>query len=696
MPEPHTIDECDEFSDYIDSIINVQSNRVGRTIDWKDGKIPTEKRIEWIRHWVENEQFMCFASSEYYLTRYARIRIADEQIIHFSFRKAQKIFFSALAHCDDLQIAIMLFVLKARQIGLSTVTAMCFLHRILFRTNTYAVMASVQAQQSDKLGEMVNTAWARSPWWLISAKTVNKSKEPQWANGSRLSIQSGTQEVGIAQGYTPSCVHISEIGDYPNPKRVLDEGLFPALHESPALFVVLEGTGSLEKTWQKEKWDYYSNPNNPSRRFTPFFIPPACAEDLYPPETWIKMNPIPAVYSPTDPCRRMTRRAELFVRQTDYLWRELGQHWEMDRQFQWYWDCLYSEAVSSHTEHQFLSQYAPTPEDAFQSMDSPVFTTETINLVTEAAKGGYKPYAITGRTILMGSDNYPYQADQREIDPTEDVLNFKWESNDGNQYDWDFVPLKQFDDSKDENCFDKLLIYRPPEPNRNYAIAIDNAYGLNTPQEDRLSITVHLNNNNMEPDDQVASFTSIRVNSPQSARIAAAIATLYGTDGRGNVTAANPLVCRFAIEQIRKPGDTCQNDLKIMGFLDHHPMHFYDKKGNVDLSKTTQEGWRTTRWSRSILLDRFVEAMNTGWLIIHDPIALRQLATFVRKYKEHGLAEMEHAVGCHDDNIFSNAICWTTNHDLDNTAARIQRRFPKKKKEDRHEDAWCTIQIVMS
>jgi hypothetical protein len=50
-----------------------------------------------------------------------------------------------------------------------------------------------------------------------------------------------SKQVGIAQGTTPTCVHISEIGDYANPKRVLEEGLFPACHPTKSLFMVLEG-----------------------------------------------------------------------------------------------------------------------------------------------------------------------------------------------------------------------------------------------------------------------------------------------------------------------------------------------------------------------------------------------------------------------------------------------------------------------
>ena len=71
-----------------------------------------------------------------------------------------------------------------------------------------------------------------------------------------------------------------------------------------------------------------------------------------------------------------------------------------------------------------------------------------------------------------------------------------------------------------------------------------------------------------------------------------------------------------------------------------------------------------------------VEAVNTGWLIVHDPILVRQFPTFERKYKgENGKPFLEHAQGCHDDDLFAMAMCWTTLHDLENTALRIAKKY---------------------
>lgn len=491
------------------------------------------------------------------------------------------------------------------------------------------------------------------------------------------------------------CVKNSELGDYTNPKRVLEEGLFPACHPTRSLFMVLEGTGSMATTWQKEKWDYYVANWGKGGRFRPFFIPPACARDLYPHADWLRAHPVPEGWEPIDRTRKMKRRGELFVRQTDYLSNVLGRHWEMDREFQWYWECLYKEAVASHSENEFLSQYAATPEDAFQSKDSPVFAPEVIEVVNSNREKSYMAYAVTGRTILMGNEDKPYYPRPEEIDAEQREIVLEWEASDGNEYQWKLVPLRAFDDSKDENCFDKLLVFKAPEPGMDPAIGIDTAHGLNQPNEDRGSLSVIANNHGHDADEQLAAFTSLRVNSPQMARIAAAVAVLYGTGGGKEVISANPLLARFIIEQVRKPGDECQHQLRIMGFLDHHIMHRYDSARQIIPGSGSQMGWFTREYTRSILLDRFADAVNTQWLILHDPVAIRQLETFMRKYKERGLSRLEHALGQHDDNIFSNAMAWTTGHDLENTALRIQSRYPLKKKDVVPEDGWCDRTILL-
>ena len=178
-------------------------------------------------------------------TNYAYVADEKGNIFKFKNRKSQAIFDSVIAGFDEDQVSIEIICLKARQVGITTKTALKFIHRMLFIPHTQAVMASVQKDKSDLIERILNTAYDRCPFWLLPRKLPKKSFD----NGSILSIQSGMQATGIAQGWTPQLIHISEISLIPNPKETIEEGLLPATHSSRNLFMVFEGTGYGNVGW---------------------------------------------------------------------------------------------------------------------------------------------------------------------------------------------------------------------------------------------------------------------------------------------------------------------------------------------------------------------------------------------------------------------------------------------------------------
>lgn len=688
-PEPHSISETEEFIDYINSIVDVEANSVNRYFNIKDGVRLTQSRRDWIRRWVDNEQFMCFADAAYFMSRYAYICGVGEEVFRYVPRDSQKILHSIISEFDEQQWPIELFVLKARQLGFSTAVAVYFLHRILFRVHTRAVMASVKKTQSDLIGRIQDTCWNRLPFWLPPAKTKMKTDAPEWANGSILSIQSGSQDFGIAQGWTPSCVHISEVGDIPNPKKTLDEGLFKAAHSHRDLFFVLEGTGNGDTGWQAEKWRYYKANWGDGGRFRPIFVPPACAKDLYPLPDWLRKHPIREGWRPMEATLRMQRKSELFIRSTDYLARAMGSNFTMSREYLWYWETNWREAIASHTEKIWLGQMPCTDDEALQSKHDLVMNHEAIDVITKDRERGYTPYAVTGKTILIGTDNNPYQPNPDEIDYDLPRIPIRWEAQDGNHYEWELIPLKPFNDNDDSQCFNKLLIFHEPKENVDYSMGVDCADGLGMPNEDRSNLSLWINRTGKERDEQVAEFTSVSVNSPQMSRIVACVAALYGVDTK------SPMGVKMAIEQRRKPGDECQHQLKIMGFYNHHAMVMYDSKGMPDPSRASKEGFYTNVWSRPMMLNKFLDAVNNGWAKPNSPILIRQLKEIVRKEK-NGVSEIGHESGKHDDNIFGGGMAYFTAHDMDNTALRQEQRYRSEEEKNQTVDMrWSDNSVVL-
>lgn len=694
-PTYRSISEVDEWNAYIESLTNVEQNQAGKSYYLKDGLRLTQRRQKEIERWIISEQFLCFADSAYWESRYAWICNEQNEIFRYKPRKSQEIFHKILEPFDENQYAIEIFSIKARQVGITTAVAMKFKHRLNFIPHTQAVMASVKTTNSELIGRMLEICEDRQPFWLGPSKISIRASTPKWSNGSILSIQSGSQAMGIAQGWTPTCIHVSEIADIPRPKKVLEEGLFPAVHSSRKTFFVLEGTGGDSTSWQADKWRYYKAEREHGGRFLCMFITWPCATDLYPQPDWLRQHPIPEAWRPLDETKRMQRKAELYIRSTDYLARIMGANWSMPPEQAWFWETKYREAVQSHTVKVFLSQYPVTDDEALQSKDDLVFSDDVIADVGDRREREYEAYAICGKSVLIGQNDEPYEPDASEIDDTKPRIPVAWKSKSGQMNFWEMIPLREFKDTDDGQCFNKVLIFKHPEEGCNYSIGIDTADGLGYPDEDRSVCTVVESHTGMQRDEEAATFVSNMVNPPQMVSIAACLAAYYGQWWDQRAHTRDPRGAKFIIEQRARYGDDCQFQLKLMGFFWHHRFHTYDDKV-VRSDNAKKIGWFSNAWSVPMLLNRFTDALQGGWLKISHPMTLRQLKTWVRKTGATGKTKLDHESGKHDDNLRAIAMAYFTSHAEDVLVNRQQAKYgnPHEKQPAVNED-WLENTITV-
>jgi hypothetical protein len=669
MPEYHSLDEVQEKVEYINSLIKVD-DRGGHRYYTMAKEISTQRAKE-VHKWVENEQVLCMFDSGYFESRYAWICDEKGDIYKFKNRRAQEIFDNIIAGFDDQQVAIELLILKARQQGVTTKTALKFLHRMLFLPHTQAVMGSVDERKSELITRIIETCISRTPFWLLPERTTNRIKMIGFVNGSILSVQSGNQATGIAQGWTPTCVHVSEIGDIPNPKKTIEEGLLRATHPTRKLFQVYEGTGNGNTGWLADKWRAAKEdwPLGKSR-LCPVFIPWPMAPDLYPESDWLRKFPVPVGFKPLEATRKHVQRCELYIRNTPHLAKVCGKNWRMPITQQWFWEFNYLEAAKSHTQKVWLSQMPADDFEALQGKNDLVFGPETIQVASDDRKQGYQAYAIVGDSIDDG-----FEPDPVDIDYEKDRIRVAWNSHRGQRFEWTMVPLLPFEENDERKALDKILIFEEPNsaPGRegqaeDYSIGIDTADGLGHDDEDRsvCSITRSMRGENC--DVQVAEFCSNRVNAPQMVGFAACLAAFYGQQ------TIDPRGCKFAIEQRERPGDDCQLQLKLMGFTFHHIDTRYDNK-QVRESKGTKEGWYTNAWSRPLLMNRFIDAVENGWYRPNSPFLIQELSSLERKVTKTGKSRMEHQSGKHDDRVLAAAVSYFTRHALDVMAERSQMKY---------------------
>src|SRR5271154_1228413 len=147
--------QIEDFKSYIDSITKKDSNTRSTRIDFSRGI--TENKANHIRRWVLNEQVMCMFDSLYFESRYAYVCDEKAEIFKFINRLGQQVIDNVLAEAEERHTACELLVLKARQQGITTKTALKFLHRLLFLPHTQAVMGSVIEAKSELITRIIET-----------------------------------------------------------------------------------------------------------------------------------------------------------------------------------------------------------------------------------------------------------------------------------------------------------------------------------------------------------------------------------------------------------------------------------------------------------------------------------------------------------------------------------------------------------
>ena len=483
-----------------------------------------------------------------------------------------------------------------------------------------------------------------------------------------------------------NCVHISEIGIIPNPHNVIEEGLLPATHSNRNLFMVFEGTGSGNVGWFPDFWrTEKKNWPGPEARMRPVFISWPLATDLYPQADWLRANPVPANFfeKRLEATRIHITRCESYIRNTPYLAKVVGSNYRVPIEQQWYWQGEYVQARERHSLHQHAARLPADDFEALTGEHDSVFDEEVImeledkiyEIRTDGKRNRREPlqvYAITGHSI-----DEEFEPDELQIDYSKEIIDLTWRSNRDERYDWALIPLLPIDEESETESFDKLLVFEPPQKGMLYSCGVDTAHGLGYEDEDRFCASMTRVSTGSSFDMQCAELTSNRFSPAQAVPFLAAMATWYGK-GSGSYRGV-----KFSIEQVEGPGDTCQNQLKIMGFGWHHTPGRLDGKKIKDENKH-REGWYSNRVTVPILMDRFVEAVNGGWYVPQSKWLIEELKTLERHVVSGGRDKMEHQQNAHDDRVRAAAQSYLNLHTYDDLAARSQRRYavPSKKRDE--------------
>lgn len=680
-PEYHTVNECLRGVSHLDNLVETDPE-TDKIVAVRD----SHKRLEDTLTkdevaWIDNETLLCRVDFWYFISRYVWIKNEEDRAVRMTPWKSQEIFLSIIAEMEEQWVAIMLIILKARQLGLSRIISLILLHRINFFENRNAFMASSTEDKTRLLFDMVDFVLERLPWWLKPREKFRREgKLLELYSGSGITLQHGQQGTGIARGTTPTVAHISELAEFDDPSYLIDSSLLRAMHDSPGTFLALEGTADGMNNWWHKKWNS-AKANWPEgrSRLRPLFLP-WFAGGLYPKAAWLRAHPVPESYE-----RKMlpwaqahAGMAEEYVRSTYYLNRHLGGNWFMPIEQVWYYECERESAIRENRLNKFLQEMPANDDEAFQSTNISVFDTET--LVYYRDNSHRQPlvgiYGLRGPTEHLPERLQPAAL---MVNPNEPIIPIKCAWSTGYPIHFELVPLR-FDgwSLEDEgSTIDKFYLWEKPERGMVYGLGVDTSDGID---KDRTVIEILRKGDIYGPARQVGEFASGKMNALDATPWCLALGTLFAVENLyGQIRQP-----RMAIE-CKGNGDQTQLRLRMHGWNNFHPWNdkYIDSK-KMELHKFNKIGVFTNSWFRTGMLEMLIKMLRDCEIEICSPFFVKEMQSLEGDDFNQSLKA---GYGGHDDRVMALGFILISLYRFDVTfaqAAHVQAYAGRKvKKEDR-------------
>lgn len=556
---------------------------------------------------------------------------------------------------------LLINVLKARQLGVSTLAESLVAHRILTRPYIRALSGADVEEQAGYLFRMVDRLYEQLPWFLKpTRKYFTKNREMTFANQSFLktawgkstrgALQSVTGQEGtkgaIGRGQTYSVVHISELATWENPEQ-LDSALLPTIPYAADTLVIFESTAEFAGDWWHLQWQTASEG---AGRFTNVFIPWYAEPSKY-------ALPAPAGWIPSSQTEQIARKCEA----DSPRW--MGTRVVLTRD-QLYW---YERTRDYYTRkgdaYKFLKEYPCDDQECFQYAGRAIFSIEQLAQIDQS--GSRRPLVDVWRVEpareiaelrRAPADGGAGAPARRRPDPPLSLRVGPVASAIAHDvfpvppgYGFSRLTPQELKDLPSLRS-GVLAIWEYPRVrgSRRYVLASDVGEGLG--QDYSIVDIIRLPTID-EPAEQVAQYCSNTIDTKGLAFVCDAIGRLYTDDDHVEALAAI---------ETNGPGLATQDTLQLhLGYSSFYVWEYADA-ASPDRRFSTKIGWVTSARTRPLLIASFYAAVTnidpiTGWpeLILNSPLTRGELRHLVT---EGAIGDAQAARHQHDDCVLAAAI----------------------------------------
>jgi hypothetical protein len=230
---------------------------------------------------IDAELAKCLANPRYYLENYHVIKTEDQGFkTLFPFWDSQEIFYNEIMDMVRAGLPVKVLVLKARQLGLSTISEGLIFHRTIFHETINSLIVAQDPGQAGYLFDMFTRAYDNLPWWMRPEKLFrSKGKYMVFATevpgrtglNSEIFVEAANKLTGVSVGKTIRAAHLSELSAWNDPKT-LTEQIFPTMNAKDEL-AIMESTARGRQGFWYDFWRSAINQwGNGTWEWKPIFI----------------------------------------------------------------------------------------------------------------------------------------------------------------------------------------------------------------------------------------------------------------------------------------------------------------------------------------------------------------------------------------------------------------------------------------
>ena len=299
-------------------------------------------------------------NTKQYIEKYIKIRDKSGKIIDFKINQGQQKLYDAIKKQNIEGKPIRIIVLKARQIGFSTLTEGIIFKNTATKFNVNSGIITHKEEATTNLFNMSKRMYDNLPENMKPSLKRSNAKELIFDNDEGTGLKSKIKcmtagSSGVGRSDTFNYLHISELAFWGKNAKETSIGLFQAVPNLPNTMIVIESTANGFEYF-KELWDMAVNGESD---FVPVFVGWNELDDYKMPYTGFEL---------TDYEKNLQKIYDLSLEQLS--WRR--------------W-CIKNNCGGD--EQQFKQEYPINPQEAFISSGNCIFDKEiVINRIQELPK----------------------------------------------------------------------------------------------------------------------------------------------------------------------------------------------------------------------------------------------------------------------------------------------------------------------